>query len=155
MAANYVVLDSYKTVQVLSQQTVQDVQYVTAASLPTRITYSWAMPYEIWTAGPGSWTVLGAIATEFENLVTYEHVIAGSAVQDLDANGLLVDYTDVIVQYDRSAQGLPPLEGTVSIPIALIVLLEAEEGLPVPPGTQTPAELCGAEYDRLKALAGL
>lgn len=151
MAENYVVLDSYKTVQVASQTQVTDVQYITCSSTPSGIGFNYAMYYGTWKNGP-PYIALEAFATTLENLVTYDHVVAGQGVQDLDANGLLQDYIDVIVQLDRSAQGLPPLEGTASIPNSIIELLYVQD-LPLPSGEKTPAQITGAEYSRLEALA--
>lgn len=151
MAANYEVLESYKTIQVLSGQTIQDVQYVTAKTIPTGIVFSYAVDYGIWRFDHGP-QIIANIADELEFLVTNNHVVAGAPVQDLDANGLLVDYCDVIVRLDRSAQGLPPLDGTVSLSMTLIVWETQPEGGGNPPGGTTAEGLCSQEYARLEAL---
>lgn len=152
MADAFYAVTSFQTVQVSIGNTVQDVEYVTCATIPTGIGFSYPVALSTWRADSGV-QVLGAIATELENLATFEHVVGGDAVQTIDVNGLLADASELVVEYDRSARGLPPLQGTVTIPLSLIVLLEAEQGLPVPPGTLTPAQIVGAEYQRLAALA--
>lgn len=153
MADSYIVLDAYKTIQVVSSQLVSDVEYVTISTLPTQITLSYAMDHEVWKKGP-PYDQLEAMAQLLENLVTNYHVIAGSAVQDLDANGLLTDYVDVIVQFDRAAASLPPLQGTVSIPVSTIYLEATDPLIANALHITPPGAMCEAEYLRLQALAG-
>jgi hypothetical protein len=153
MAAQYQVLDAYKTIQVLSQTQVVDVEYVTISTFPTGITLTYAMPIGTWQSGP-PYTVFELMAAELENLVTNYHVVAGSAVQDIDANGLLADYVDCIVELDRSATGLPPLQGTVSIPVSLIYLEATDPNIANAEQAVPPGALCQLEYERLVALAG-
>ena len=154
MPGNNQVLGSFRTVKVLSPTTVIDVEYVTVQTIPHGLGWAYAIPLDEWRQGGAGLTVLSAISAELENLYTYEHVVAAAPVLDVDLNGLLVDMVSLTVEYSRTAQGLPPLYGTVDIPIRLFVLLYAEEGIPVPSGTVTPPQLVGAEYDRLAALAG-
>lgn len=153
MADVYYVIDSYKSIQVLSPTTVSDVQYVTIATIPTQITLTYPMEYAVWKKGP-PYDQLNAMAQELENLVTNYHVVAGSAVQDLDANGLLVDYVDLIVEYVQPTAGLPPLQGTVSIPVSLIYLEATDPILANALHSTPPGGLCEEEYVRLQALAG-
>ena len=153
MAGNYFVLDAYKTIQVLAQNKVADVEYVTISTIPTGITLSYAMPHEVWTQGP-PYTALDLMAAELENLVTNYHVVAGNAVQDLDKNGLLTDYVDAVIEYDRAATGLPPLQGTVSLPVSLLYLEATDPTLANAEQATPPGALCEAEYLRLQALAG-
>jgi hypothetical protein len=153
MADTYQVLDAYKTIQVLSAQQVVDVEYVTISTFPTGIQLSYAMPLEVWKNGP-PYTVFDLMAALLENLVTNYHVVAGSAVQDIDKNGLLTDYCDLIVEYDRSATGQPPLQGTVSIPVSLIYLEATDPEIANAEQVTPPGALCEAEYQRLAALAG-
>lgn len=147
------ILDSYKTVQVTSDTTVQDIQYITCRTIPTGITFAYPMAHSVWKAGP-PYLILNEIATLLEDQVSGGYVVAGSAVQDLDAAGLLADYVDLIVQYDQTAVGLPPLQGTVSIPMGIISLYASDPGIASQSGIPTPGTTIGEEYARLKALAG-
>jgi len=151
MPGAYQVIDAYKTIQVLSPSTVSDIEYVTISTLPTGIQLSYAMPLEVWQKGP-PYTVFDLISAELENLVTNYHVVAGTAVQDIDKNGLLVDYCDLVIEYDRTATGLPPLQGTVSIPVSLISLAATDPELANALHTTPPGGLCEEEYLRLQAL---
>lgn len=152
MPANYQTLDSYKTIQVLSPQQVQDVQYVTAETIPSGIVFAYAIDYGLWLEDQGH-NIIGQMATEFELLVQNVHVVAGQPVQDVDKSGLLVDFCDVVVELDRTAQGLPPLTGTVSLPMTLIAYEIQPQGQGNPPGGHTAEDLCDQEYARLQALA--
>lgn len=152
MPATYDVIDSYKTTQSLSQQQVVDVQYITISTVPTGITLSYAMPLKIWKEGP-PYDVLDGMAVELENLVTNSHVVAGQAVADLDANGLLADYVDLIVQYNQPNSNLPPLQGTASIPVGIIELQATDPEFFGPGHIMTPGQRVGVEYERLVALS--
>lgn len=155
--ASFYAIGSYRTVKVLSGQTVLDVQYVTSATIPTGITFAYGVPWDSWQGGTGPGIgLLDSIATQLETMVTDLHVIAGTATQDLDANGLLEDFVTVTVEYDRAATALPPLYGSVNIPINNFLITDTGiGGLQIPPpGGLTPNEQVQAEYARLEQLAG-
>lgn len=157
MADNFYPLGSYRTVKVLSGNTILDIQYVTCATIPTGITFAYGVPIDSWQGGTGPGIgLLTDIATQLEEQVTNLHVIAGSANSDLDANGLLQDFVSVTVEYDRSAQGLPALYGTVNIPVNNFLSTDTGiGGLVIPPaGGLTPNQQVQAEYERLGQLAG-
>jgi hypothetical protein len=145
----YIVLDTQTTIQVISPTTVLDIEYVTASTTPTGVIFAYPLLEETWQANGGGET-LGNIATAIENLVTSNHVVGGSNSQDLDNSGLLVDYVDLIVEYDPP-NGLP-LQSTVSVPISAFVGTELGIGGIVIPGIETPEQYVEAEYDRLVAL---
>jgi hypothetical protein len=153
MADAYFVQDSYKTTQVASGTQVVDIQYIVCLTIPTGIGFAYPMIYTTWQNGP-PYVALQAIAVLLEDLVTSAHVVAGQAVQDLDANGLLQDYVDLIVQLDRSAQGLTPLDGTVSMSMSFIQLWAIDPSIGNASGQPTPSAKCAEEYARLQALAG-
>jgi len=150
---SYVPLDSYASVQVTSGTQVQDVEVVTSATTPTGIHFTYAIPKSTlgnWAANP----TLDNMATYLESLVTDHHVTGGSPSQDFDTNNLLADYVDLIITYDRSADGLGPLNGLASVPIASVVVFAAgaaAQGFGA--GIPDPAGLCDDEYARLSALA--
>ena len=74
-------------------------------------------------------------------------------MQDVDASGLLVDLVEVVVEYDRTAQGLPPLQGTVQIPIQAFFSQDTGIGGFHIPGGESPNQYVVDEYNRLAALA--
>ena|ERR1051326_3380408 len=157
MADSFYVIGSYRTVKVLTGQTVVDVEYVTCATIPTGITFAYGVPIESWTFEPQAGIdLLNVIATQLEEMVTNLHVVSGTAISDLDQSGLLQDYVAVTVEYDRAAQGLPPLYGTVNIRIDNFFLTETGIGglVITPPGGLTPNAQVQQEYARLQALAG-
>jgi|SRR5215471_14936276 len=153
MADSFYPVTSYRSVQVTSGTQTEDVEVVTAATIPTGIRFTWAVPLAVWQADSGIPT-LDSIADYLEGLVTDHHVIGGTDSQDFDASNLLSDFVDLTIAYDRGTQG--PLYGTVSISITAIVVFaagSAAQGFPPPPGTGDPAADCDAEYARLAALA--
>lgn len=151
MAVNYQIIDSYKTTVVLAGTTVNDAQYIVTQTIPTGITFGYAMDHALWLLG-GPYTILEQMSAILENCVTNNHVVAGNDVQDLDKNGLLTDYCDLIVELDQTAANLPPLDGTVSLPVKTLELFASLPPDSTPP-TKSPATLCDEEYARLKTLA--
>ena len=152
MAAGVDIQDSYKTVQVVSNSTVVEIQYILAATTPTGIGFNYPMIHKVWTDGP-PYTILLQIADLLEALVTSNHVVAGQAVQDLDANGLIQDSVDLIVQLDRSSQNLPPLQGTANVSMSLIEAWAGDPNIAEAAGLPTVESFVDLEYKRLQALA--
>ena len=153
--ATFTPLTSYPSVQVTTGTQVQEVEVVTGATGPTGITFTYAVPREFWLNGTYL-TQLEDMAGYLEGLVTDHHVTGGSPSQDFDTNKLLADFVDLIVTLDRSAQGLQPLTGMASVPIAAVVVYSAgaaAQGFGA--GIPDPAGLCDDEYARLVALAGI
>lgn len=146
-------LDSYRTVKVLTQTDVVDVQYVSAVTSPNGLGFAYAVPYASWLSGAGN-GLLDVIAVQLEEIFANGEIVASSPVQDLDASGLLVDYVSVIVQLDRTAQGLPPLNGTVNIPVDAFFSQDTGIGGFHVPGTVAPNQYVVDEYQRLQTLAG-
>lgn len=157
MADNFYVLGSFRTIKPITGLTTLDVEYVTCATIPSAMTFAYGVPIDSWQGGTGPGIgLLTSIATGLEELVTNLHAVAGMAVQDQDRNGLLQDAVAVTVEYDRSASGLPPLYGTVNIPVNDFLTVDTGiGGLVIPPsGGVTPNERVQREYARLEALAG-
>lgn len=155
MAGSFYPVTSYRSVEVVSGTQVEDVEVVTSATIPTGIRFTWAVPLTVWEADSGIPT-LDSIATYLEGLVTDNHVVGGTDSQDFDTNNLLANFVDLTVAYDRSAQGLSPLYGTVSVPITSIVVFaagSAAQGFGGG-GVSDPTIPVDAEYARLAALAG-
>lgn len=151
--AAFTAIDSYRSVQVTSGTQVQDVEVVTASTTPTGIQFTYAIPLSVWVNNNADST-LTTMSTYLESLVSGHHVVGGSPSQDFDTNNLLADFVDLIVEYNRDNIGLPPLHGTVSVPI-VDVLLSAEAGgaQGFGGGFTDAASLVDDEYARLEALA--
>ena len=153
--ATFTPLDSYRSVQVTSGTQVQDVEVVTGVTGPTGITFTYAVPRIFWLDGTYI-TQLEDMAAYLEGLATDHHVTGGSPSQDFDPSNLLTDYVDLIITYNRDAQGLQPLNGMANVPIAAVVVYAAgaaAQGFGA--GIPDPAGLCDDEYNRLAALAAI
>ena len=146
----YGVINSFRTVLVLSNTTVLDAEYVVAQTIPHGFGFAYAVPIESWKADRAV-GLLSVIADQLEALAANGEAVGSVPVQDVDNNGLLADAVDVTVAYDRAAQGLPPLYGSVTIPIQAFFTQETGIG-----GFHTgepPNQYVVDEYNRLAALA--
>ena len=153
--ATFTPLDSYRSVQVTTGTQVQDVEVVTGITGPTGITFTYAVPRIFWLDGSYI-TQLEDMAGYLEGLVTNHHVTGGSPSQDFDTNNLLADFVDLIVTLDRSAEGLQPLNGMASVPIASIVVFAAGAAAQgFGGGIPDPTILVDDEYARLVKLASI
>lgn len=152
MAGQFQTLSSFQTIQVLAANTVRHVEYTANQSLPTGIGYAYAVPLEVWKRNQGG-DALGLIADQLEYLADNSHVVGGDAEQRIDSSGLLADAVALIVEYERPTTGLPPLQGTVTIPVGDILLEASDPNIFNASGKPSAESLCQAEYDRLAALA--
>lgn len=157
--ASYQVVTSYRTVVVMSQTTVLDAEYVVCISVPHGIGFAYAVPLDSWHAGAGE-GLLDVIAVQLEALAVSDHVVGGVGVQEIDAQGLLADAVDLTVRFDRTAQGLPPLDGSVTVPIQ--AFFDASTGIggfrintlvDAAGNTVSITQFVAEEYNRLAALA--
>lgn len=151
MPSNYITLSTVDTIQVLDAQTTDDVVYVTAATKPSGIRFATTINSEVWNNNQGGET-LANLAVALEVLVTDHHVVAGTPTQDLDPSQLLVDYVDLVIKLDRSAEQLPSLYSTAHIPMTSFYGTELGIGGVIVPGIETPEQYCDAEYQRLEQI---
>ncbi len=151
--AGFVALDSYRSVMVTSGTQVQDVEVVTSATIPTGIQFTFAIPLSSWQNNDADST-LTAMSEYLETLVTDHHVVGGSPSTDYDVNNLQKNFVDLVVEYNRDAIALPPLHGTVSVPIdAVLIFSEGAAAQGFGGGLPDPAGLVDDEYQRLANLA--
>ncbi len=151
--AAFTALDSYRSTQVTTGTQVQDVEVVTSSTIPTGIQFTYAIPLLFWVNNDADST-LTAMSTYLESLASGHHVIGGSPSQDYDTNNLLSDFVDLTVELRRDSIGLPPLHGTVSVPIASVLIFsEGAAAQGFGGGFPDPAGLVDEEYARLEALA--
>ena len=146
----YFVISSFRTVVVLSNTTVLDAEYVVAQTQPHGFGFAYAVPLTSWLSGAGE-GLLAVIADQLEALAANGEAVGSVPVQDVDNNGLLTDAVDVTVAYDRTAQGLPPLYGSVTIPIQ--AFFNQETGIGGFHVGEPPNQYVVDEYNRLAALA--
>jgi hypothetical protein len=150
VAGSYNVVTQNREVQVLGPTEVMDVEKVGISTKPTGVYVEYPMPLVLWQTQAG-YQLLDALASGIEQQISEGLAVGGSYVQDYDANNLLVDYVDMVVEY-RPTDGRPPQRTSVLIP------LEAFIGLGGDPFTfglaANPAELLSAAYDTLVATAG-
>ena len=146
----YLVINSFRTVQVISNTTVLDAEYVVAQTIPHGFGFAYAVPLTSWLSGAGE-GLLATIADQLEALAANGEAVGSVPVQDVDNNGLLTDAVDVTVAYDRTAQGLPPLYGSVTIPIQ--AFFNQETGIGGFHVGEPPNQYVVDEYHRLAALA--
>lgn len=145
-------LDSYRTVKVLTPTDVVDIQYVTCISMPSGFGFAYGVPHDEYVASSGV-GLLDVIAVQLEEIGANGQMVASSPVQDLDKNGLLQDYVAAVVEYSRTAQGLPPLQGVVNIPINNFFAQDTGIGGFTIPGVEAPNQFVVDEYQRLATLA--
>lgn len=151
--AAFTALDSYRSVQTTAGNQVQDVEVVTASTTPTGVVFTYAVPLSVWVDNNAD-SSLTAISTYLETLVSDHHVVGGSPSQDFDVNNLTADFVDLVVEYNRDSIGLPPLHGTVGVPITSVLFwAEAAGAHGVTPPGPDPAGLVDDEYNRLATLA--
>lgn len=150
--ASFIPLGSYRTIKVMSATQVLDVQYVTCTTVPHGFGFAYAVPLTSWLTGAGE-GLLAVIADELEIIASNGQAVASSPVQDVDASGLLVDLVEVVVEYNRTAQGLPSLQGTTQIPVEAFFAQETGIGGFTIPGATFPSQYVADEYTRLATLA--
>lgn len=149
----FIPLDSFRTVKVLTATDVIDVQYVSAISEPSGFGFAYAVPHDEYVASQGV-GLLDVIAVQLEEIGSNGQMVASSGVQDLDKNGLLQDFVAAVVEYPRTGQGLPPLQGTVNIPVNNFFAQDTGIGGFHIPGVEAPNQFVVDEYQRLATLAG-
>lgn len=153
MANVTTILYSYRSIQVMSQTLTLDCEYCICQTIPHQLGFNYAVPYDTFKAGDAL-GLLDVISTQLEGFYANGEVVASSGIQDIDKSGLISDWVAVVVEYNRDAQGLPPLQGTVNIPAQAFFNQETGIGGFHVPGSEPPNQYVVDEYDRLRALAG-
>jgi hypothetical protein len=149
VADSYVMAGGERTIQVLGPTFVQDVQYQGAKTKPSGVYFAFPIPIPQWKADSGD-SILGTIASQIEQMISEKLAVGGEYVNTTDANGLLADYMDFIVEYTPPNGFQPPLSTRVRIPLdALLASIDPFfTGLP-----GSPVSLLSAAYDQLAAAA--
>src|SRR2546430_11440824 len=119
MAAAYNIITQNREVQVLGPTEVIDVEKVGILTKPTGIYVEYPLPLVLWQEQAG-FELLGSLASGIEQQISEGLAVGGSYVQDYDANNLLVDYVDMVVEY-RPTDGRPPQRTAVLIPLEAFI----------------------------------
>jgi hypothetical protein len=115
MANSFVVVNQSAEIQVLGAKEVLDVQQVGIRTRPTGIYLEYPIPKIIWPTD-GGMQILESLAAGVEQMVSEGFAVTGQHIQDVDENGLLVDYVEFVVQL-RGANGvLLPQTTTARVP---------------------------------------
>jgi len=148
--ATYSIVTERRTVQVLSQTQVVDVQEVGFFSEPSNTYCQVVVPVLAWAAnGPAAW--VQPLADAIEGLIPGSGATSASFVQDVDSSNLIADFLDFTVTYTPTTGFGLPLSTVVRVPIAYLTLDPAIATA----GGLAPAEIIGKAYARLVADAGL
>jgi hypothetical protein len=150
MAGSYNVITQNREVQVLGPTEVIDVEKVGIITKPTGIYVEYPLPLVLWQTQAG-FTLLDQLAAGIEQQISEGLAVGGSYVQDYDANNLLVDYCEMVVEYDPT-DGRPPQRTTVLVPLESFIAAGGDPftfNLGTSPGT-----LLTQAYDTLVATAG-
>src|SRR6266496_951107 len=151
MADSFSVVTQLRSVRVIGPTQVVDVELVGFVTHPTEIYAEYPVPLDLWRAGNVA-ELLGPIAHEIESLIANTAAVTGSYSQDVDENGLLVDYIDFVVSYQPSSGLGLPQTATVSISIDLLGAVSD----PIAARFLTsPDAMIQEAYDRLVATASL
>lgn len=151
MASNYSVISQNREVQVLGPTEVIDVEKVGIRTKPSGVYVEYPLPLKLWETRAG-FDILGSLAAGIEQQISEGLAVGGSYVQDYDANNLLVDYVEMVVQYVPT-DGRPPMTTGVLIPLEAFIASSAGDAWFVSLGG-SPASLLSAAYDTLAATAG-
>src|SRR5882724_799551 len=150
MAQSYTVITQNRSVCVLGPTEVIDTEEVGILTHPTNIYVEYPLPLLLWQTRAG-FDLLGQLAQGIEQQISSGLAVGGSYVQDYDANNLLVDYCEMVVQYDPG-DGRPPQRTTVLVPLEAFI---AAGGDPFFfQFAANPAQMLSDAYDTLVATAG-
>lgn len=147
MASSYTIETQRRSVQVLSSTNVLDVQVIGFNTLPSDVYVEMPVPYAAWKALQTDFFV-GPFALEIEGWLATDGVAGASWVQDIDANGLLVDYIEFTLEVPpASTVQTGPMTTTVQVPFTYF----GEDR----PGHHSVGGLIQPALDTLRQTAGL
>jgi hypothetical protein len=148
--ATYSIQGSYSTVQVITPSLVQPIQYTTIQTGPSNVIASIPLDkadFDAGTAGP----LLQAFAEAIETVMNHPEVIAGIGSQQLDTNGLLVDYVTFTVQYVSANTAPSGVTNEADVPVGLLNFTDGAIGALL---LQQVDAIIATAYNALKAAAG-
>lgn len=147
----YNLLASEDTVHVLATTDVVPAVRATVQSAVHGIVASSIVPATIWGTAAGT-DQLNQVSFDVDWLIDHTAAIAAIGNQAIDDNGLLQQVVTFTVAYTPSGSTLPPLTGTVDVPMPWL-----EEVIPsggTSAGLEQAEALIAAEVAKLKTMAG-
>lgn len=148
MAANYNVIASESSIQVLSPTLTQPIVQTTIQTVPHGVIASLALDQADFDAGTAG-AILEPFAANIETIMSQGVAIAAQGSQSLDPNGLLADGVDFTVEYRNPAIPGSSLTVVVTVPVGLLTATEQFGGH----GGLADAEaLIDAAYNKLAAM---
>jgi len=150
---SYNLLATESTVHVLSTTDVVDAVRATVQTPTHGVVAASIVPAVNWgtTAGVDQ---LNQVAFDVDYIIDNTAAIAGIGNQAIDDNGLLQQVVTFTVAYTPPNSSLPPLTGTVDVPMPLLEELIAPGSGPTHPGLDAAIALVEAEEAKLQAMAG-
>jgi hypothetical protein len=154
--ADYTPVGSVKTVRVLSQTQVVDVESIAIYTKPSNIYLEVQVPLTDFNAGNAD-TYLETTADLVEGVLAASpdpgQTLASGCVyvQDIDSSGLLAAFLDFTVSYIPQSTIALPFSTTVRLPLTSFETADAF-GAALPGGT--PLAILEAAYAQVKKLAG-
>lgn len=117
--AAYSLLATVSTVQVISPTIVNDVVYCTIQTNPSSVIASIPINTADFNSNLGV-QGLTAFADNIETLIGRGHIVAGTGVQTIDANGLLQDQVSFTVQYVPPNVSGTSITAEALVPVGLL-----------------------------------
>jgi len=125
--AEYALVGSYSTVQVLSPTTVNAVVYCTISTNPSGVIASKPVQESVFNANMAV-SDLSEFAAAIEQIMADTRVIAGVGSQTIDTNGLLSDNVVFTVQYVSSSTPAAGVTAEATVNVNLLNFTDAQIG---------------------------
>ena len=148
---SYSLLATESAVHVLSTTDVVDAVRATVQTPSHGIVAASIVPAVNWGTVVGT-NQLNQVAFDVDYIIDHTAAIAGIGSQSIDANGLLQQVVTFTVAYTPPGSTLPPLTGTVDVPMPLLEEVISPNG--PHPGLDAAIALVDAEEAKLKTMAG-
>lgn len=148
--ASYTLVASFPTVQVLSPTLTEDVQYCTIQTSPSSVVASRPVSASAFADNQAA-SALTNFANAIEQIMNVNYVIGGTGTQQIDSNGLLVDYVSFTIGYPQEAAAGSSVTTVADVPVNLLDFSDAEIGRVLLQDVET---ITLAAYNSLKSAAG-
>ena len=119
MAASYTSLGSHRDIQVLGPTQVIDVERVAAVTVPSGVYFERIVPLTIFQGGdPGAY--IAELADAIEQRIQGGVATTAAFAQDVDANGLVQDVIEFVIEIAGPPEGGGTFSTTASVPVSLL-----------------------------------
>lgn len=147
--ADYDLLASEPTVQVLSPTLVNDVVYCTIQTTPSGVIASIPVQQDVFNLGTAG-VELFNFADAIEQIMAINYVIAGVGTQQIDNAGLLQDFVTFTIGYPKEHAEGSTVTVSADIPVDTLNFSDAEIGRVA---LQNVENILNLAYDNLAAAA--